>query len=72
MTDLELLPLLNSPEKLGEYTDEQLLQLADEIAEFVKTMDTQAQAHPARTVQLIPLKGGNAKRVRRALKALRD
>ena len=48
------------------------LQLADEIAEFVKTMDTQAQAHPARTVQLIPLKGGNAKRVRRALKALRD
>ena len=48
------------------------LQLADEIAEFVKIMDTQAQAHPARTVQLIPLKGGNAKRVRRALKALRD
>ena len=48
------------------------LQLADEIAEFVTTMDAQAQTHPARTVQLIPLKGGNARRVRRALEALRD
>ncbi|MBB76203.1 MAG: hypothetical protein CMJ75_16975, partial [Planctomycetaceae bacterium] len=48
------------------------LQLGDEIAEFVKAMDTRAQTHPARTVQLLPLKGGNAKRVRRALKALRD
>ena len=53
MTDLELLPLLDSPEKLGEYTDEQLLQLADEIREVLCTGVSDRTAHFASNLGVV-------------------
>ena len=38
MNQLELLPQLESPAQLTDYTDEQLLQLADEIREVLCTV----------------------------------
>ena len=55
MTDLELLPLLDSPEKLGEYTDEQLLQLADEIREVLCTVVSDRTAHFASNLGVVEL-----------------
>ena len=55
MTDLELLPLLDSPEKLGEYTDEQLLQLANEIREVLCTVVSDRTAHFASNLGVVEL-----------------
>ena len=55
MTDLELLPLLDSPEKLGEYTDEQLLQLANEIREVRCTVVSDRTAHFASNLGVVEL-----------------
>ena len=48
------------------------LELAEEVANFAQTLDEQVKSHSARTVELVPLRGGNARRVRRALNALLD
>jgi 1-deoxy-D-xylulose-5-phosphate synthase len=55
MSELELLPQLESPAQLGEYTDEQLLQLASEIREVLCTVVSDRTAHFASNLGVVEL-----------------
>lgn len=55
MSELELLPGLESPAQLSEYTDEQLLQLAAEIREVLCTVVSDRTAHFASNLGVVEL-----------------
>jgi len=55
MNELELLPQLESPAELGDYTDDQLLQLADEIREVLCTVVSDRTAHFASNLGVVEL-----------------
>jgi len=55
MNELELLPQLESPAQLSEYTDEQLLQLACEIREVLCTVVSDRTAHFASNLGVVEL-----------------
>jgi len=55
MSELELLPRLDSPAQLREYTDDQLLQLADEIREVLCTVVSDRTAHFASNLGVVEL-----------------
>jgi 1-deoxy-D-xylulose-5-phosphate synthase len=55
MNQLELLPQLESPAQLTDYTDEQLLQLADEIREVLCTVVSDRTAHFASNLGVVEL-----------------
>ncbi|MED5449316.1 MAG: 1-deoxy-D-xylulose-5-phosphate synthase N-terminal domain-containing protein, partial [Planctomycetota bacterium] len=55
MSQLELLPQLESPTQLNDYTDEQLLQLAEEIREVLCTVVSDRTAHFASNLGVVEL-----------------
>ena len=55
MSQLELLPQLESPTQLNDYTDEQLLQLAGEIREVLCTVVSDRTAHFASNLGVVEL-----------------
>ena len=55
MTELELLPLVDSPQKLRDFTDEQLLALADEMREVLCHVVSDRTAHFASNLGVVEL-----------------
>ena len=55
MMELELLPRLDSPERLGEFTDDELLTLADEIREVLCSVVSDRTAHFASNLGVVEL-----------------
>jgi len=55
LTELELLPQLDSPQKLRDFTDEQLLTLADEMREVLCHVVSDRTAHFASNLGVVEL-----------------
>ncbi|MFP6769365.1 MAG: 1-deoxy-D-xylulose-5-phosphate synthase, partial [Planctomycetaceae bacterium] len=55
MMELELLPRLDSPAQLGEFSDDQLLTLADEIREVLCSVVSDRTAHFASNLGVVEL-----------------